>query len=836
MTAARESAERGIAPVGTGSITLVAPLDGWAGPVSAVPDPVFAGGMMGPGIAIDPTGDTLHAPCDATVVGMHEAGHAVTLRTGQGADLLLHIGIDSVALAGEGFRPLVDSGAAVVAGQPLIAFDLDLIVRRAAAATTPVLLIAGAFDVVPDVTGGRVTVGDPLLRLVATAPVDAAGPVAAATMIRRTLVVALPHGLHARPAARIAAAARGRDAQVMLSCGPHRAAAASMTGLLTLGAGHGATVAIEGGGREAAGVVAAIAAILTADDEPGVAPTAPVAARRDMRRHAPGTIAGVAAAPGSAIGPACRLHAAAPIVPADAGDVAAERAAFDTGLARLRHRLDGATGVLGAHRAMLDDPALLDAIGAAIDAGRGAAAAALAITQAQAQALAAADDARIAERGADLIDIGQRLAHAILGTAPDAIEVPAGGILLADDILPSQLAAIPPGRLAGIALAAGGPTAHVAIMAAGAGVPMAVALGRGIDAIPDGRIVMLDGDDGVLDPAPDDAALATAHARIAHAAAAEAAARADAGLTATTRDGRMVTVQANLGTAPEAAAAVAAGAEGCGLLRTELLFLDRAAPPSRDEQADAYRAIAAALAGRPLTIRLLDVGGDKPAPYLSLPHEDNPALGRRGIRILLNDPSLLETQLAAIVDATDTGPCRIMVPMVTGADEMAAVRAALDRVRGARTVALGAMIETPAAAIAADLIAAECDFLSIGSNDLTQYALAMDRGNPAVAAGVDGLHPAVLRLIAATCDGAARRDVPVGVCGGLAADAAAVPILIGLGVTSLSVPPGRVAAIRAVVARIDAGDAAAHARAALSDPSPRAVRDRARAYAEGDGA
>ena len=261
----------------------------------------------------------------------------------------------------------------------------------------------------------------------------------------------------------------------------------------------------------------------------------------------------------------------------------------------------------------------------------------------------------------------------------------------------------------------------------------------------------------------------------------------------------------------------------------------RTAAPSVDEQATEYRGVVAGLPDRPVVIRLLDVGGDKPAPYLAIPAEENPALGVRGIRVALARPEVLDAQLRAILSVPDVARCRIMVPMVASVDEMIAVRGALDALRGELgigPVPLGAMIETPAAAATADLIAGHADFLSIGSNDLTQYVLAMDRGNPALAAGIDGLHPAVLRLIEMTCRGAATRGVPVSVCGGLAADPLAAPILIGLGVRTLSVPPARIPSTKALVAALTLAATERLAAAALAAASAAEVRALARRFAE----
>jgi phosphocarrier protein FPr/phosphocarrier protein len=273
---------------------------------------------------------------------------------------------------------------------------------------------------------------------------------------------------------------------------------------------------------------------------------------------------------------------------------------------------------------------------------------------------------------------------------------------------------------------------------------------------------------------------------------------------------------------------VPAGAEGCGLLRTEFLFLDRQTPPSEDEQVEVYRAIAQALEGRPLTIRTLDIGGDKPAAYLQFPAEENPALGLRGVRVSLWRPDILKTQLRAMLRGIPAAQCRIMVPMIASLSELRQVRQILDAARAelgmADPVALGVMVETPAAAMTADLLAAEADFLSLGTNDLTQYGLAMDRGNPGMAASFDALHPAVLRLIAATTAGADQHDRRTGVCGGLASDIAAAPILIGLGVRGLSSVGGQIADLKAAIGKFTLAQCQALARQALAASSAAEVR------------
>jgi phosphoenolpyruvate-protein kinase (PTS system EI component) len=322
--------------------------------------------------------------------------------------------------------------------------------------------------------------------------------------------------------------------------------------------------------------------------------------------------------------------------------------------------------------------------------------------------------------------------------------------------------------------------------------------------------------------------LASAERRIANERQQRDQERATAQRLACTADGERIQVYANIGAPAEALQAVALGAEGCGLLRSEFLFLDRQAAPSEDEQLAVYQQVAAGLDGRPLTIRTLDVGGDKALDYLPMPHEDNPALGLRGVRTSLFRRDLLREQLRAILRVQPVSQCRILLPMVTDVAEVIAVREELAAVAVALGVpeppALGVMIETPAAAVLADALAREAEFFSIGTNDLTQYTLAMDRTHPQLAARLDGLHPAVLRLVASVCDAARRHAREVAVCGGLAMDLEAVPILLGLGVHELSVPPAAVPAVKACIASLDLEACRGLARRALQAATAQDVR------------
>ncbi|SEN00128.1 Phosphocarrier protein HPr /phosphoenolpyruvate--protein phosphotransferase /PTS system IIA component, Glc family [Sphingomonas gellani] len=828
------------------TITLAAPLDGWITPLSDVPDPVFAERMLGDGIAVDPVGDLLCAPCAGTVLSVQSTGHALTMTAEGGAQLLIHLGLDTVALGGRGFTVLVRGGDTVAAGTPLIRFDLDLLVREARAMVTPILLVGDGWQVRDRAAPGPIASGAPLMTL---ARVDPAAPPPSGTdgaLFERTLVVALPHGIHARPAARIATLARQQPAAVTIARNGEHADAVSPTGLMALTIGRGDTVTLSARGAGAEQSVGALIALIESgmNEAEAAAAQPPVVQAPSAADRPAGALTGVTAVPGLAVGIAHRLRTADLDVPEHGVGIAQEEAAFEaarqalSGDLTLRER--AATGparaIMEAHRALLDDPALLDAVRAGIVRGESAGHALRGAIRPLAGRLRAGGDARLAERADDMLDLERQLIARLFGNTTVPSSYPPGTILLADDLLPSDLMAIDAKALAGLVVERGGPTSHVAVLAASLGLPTLVAVGAALGGVDEGSRVVLDAGAGWVLADPDADLLDTARGRVADEARRGADMLARAGERCVTADGTRIEVFANLGSADDAAPAVARGAEGCGLLRTEFLFLDRDTMPTVAEQAAEYQRIAEGLEGRPLIVRLLDIGGDKPASYLPILAEENPALGLRGIRVSLAYPAVLEDQIRAILSVRPIGQCRIMLPMVAGLDEVRAVRAVLDRLRAELSitdpVALGIMVETPAAAVTADLFAAEVDFLSIGTNDLTQYVLAMDRGNPAVAGGVDGLHPAVLRLIGTTCDGGARQGRWTGVCGGLASDPLAVPILIGLGVTELSAAPAVVPEIKALVSTLSMAACRDHATAALRCDSAAGVRTLARRFAK----
>jgi phosphoenolpyruvate-protein kinase (PTS system EI component) len=462
--------------------------------------------------------------------------------------------------------------------------------------------------------------------------------------------------------------------------------------------------------------------------------------------------------------------------------------------------------IVEAGALMARDPALEAAVERAVtEEGRPADAAILAATDAHAALLAALPDELLAARAADVRSVGRRAARLAHGT-PTSTSGAAGGIAVAQDLGPADIADVQ-GWAHGIALAAGGPTAHAAIVARSLGLPMVTGLGPDLLAVAQGATLVLDGDKGhvLVDP-PEERQAAARDETAARTAARHAAIEARS-LPAVTTDGRELTVLANVASAAEVRAALDAGAEGVGLLRTELLCLETTHWPSEAEHRRALRPVLAPLAGRVATVRVLDFGGDKLPPFLA--DDDD---GSRGIALLLRHLAALEDQLAAILTEGAACRLRILLPMVDDVSQVVAVEQLLARARartGVKTGSLGAMIETPAAVADAPAIAARAAFLSIGTNDLTASTLGVDRFAAGTARADD---PRVLAAIARTVDAAHEAALTVEVCGEAAADPLMVPLLLGLGVDELSTGAARVGELRAQIRSLslDACRTAAH--------------------------
>jgi phosphoenolpyruvate-protein phosphotransferase len=466
--------------------------------------------------------------------------------------------------------------------------------------------------------------------------------------------------------------------------------------------------------------------------------------------------------------------------------------------------------IFTAHQEFLDDVEVMAKVKASIIEDR--ANAEMAVKSAfdeYAEALANMEDPYFQARAQDLVDVSERVLRCLQGHSEDGSSfLTEPSIVVATDLTPSDTVGFDRSKILGICTAKGGPTSHTAILARSIGIPAVVGASFEIDDLENDVLTILDGSEGSIIFGPSLYELDQAKEKKAAWESARAAQLAEADKPAVTLDGHRVEVAANIGGVSDAIKAVEMGAEGVGLFRTEFLYLDRTELLDLEDQISLYRDVFELMAGRPVVVRTLDIGGDKNVPYLGVAEEQNPFLGWRGIRMIRERPDLLENQLKALLTAGAEADLRIMVPMVSGVGEVLRAREIFDQVRQDlesggvlqdRKVEFGVMIEVPSAALLADHIAQHVDFFSIGTNDLTQYAMAVDRTNERVTVLASPLNPAVLRLISMTIEAGHRHGLWVGMCGELAGDPDAVPLLLGMGLDEFSMAPSSIPQVKQAI-------------------------------------
>ncbi len=656
------------------------------------------------------------------------------------------------------------------------------------------------------------------------------------------LTVRNPTGLHARPATTFVSLAKEFKSEVRVRQGEKVVNGKSLASLLKLGAEGGSVIRVMAQGPdEAAALQALKEAVESGLGEEEEAPAEAAAPAYEWEpEFGAKVIPGIPASPGLAIGPLRHFKHTKIVVEATAKDADLETLRLTQAIEAARVQLKdlyqevkarsgaGKASIFLAHAEFLDDPDLVTVVVGHINLGASAGYAWQQTIEQRVADLKKVNDPLIAERAVDLGDVGSRVLRFLAPQIEEGPLLPAEPVILAaEDLTPSDTAGLDPSLILGFCTAGGGATSHSAIIARALGIPAVVGAGPALLHQLEGGTVILDGNRGNLYVEPGPATLAAAQQAQQALAAQREAEKLRCYEPALMTDGHRVEVVANIGRVEEAEQAVNAGGEGVGLLRTEFLFLDRTSPPTEEEQFEAYRAMVQALNGLPIIIRTLDIGGDKAAPYLNMPAEENPFLGVRGIRLCLAKPELFRAQLRAIYRAAAYGPIRIMFPMISTLEDLVAAKTFAAEVRwelNAPSVDIGIMIEVPSAVMMADELAQQVDFFSIGTNDLTQYTLAMDRGHPMLAKQADGLHPAVLRMIERTVQAATTAGKWVGVCGGMAGDPKGAVLLAGLGVTELSMSIPSIAAIKAQLRRLSLEKCQAYAWQALTCRTAAEVR------------
>jgi phosphocarrier protein FPr len=678
-----------------------------------------------------------------------------------------------------------------------------------------------------------------------------------ALMAKVTLVN--PAGLHFGPAVLFVQTAAKSKADITvrnLTTGAGPVDAKRFNQVLSLGGEHSHEIEIAVRGADAQATLDELLALARAgfgekiaETPPATVPAAQPSAAIEGRGRL--TLRGIPASPGTAVGVAFsladRLGATAVTEQRSSRGVEVEQARYQAAttqaaseLADLAERMGRELGpeqsrIFQAHALALQDPDFVAAVQQAItNQGLTAEAAVFRATEDQAVRYEQMSGPRFQERAADMRDVQARMLRILSGAEEAAIHLPENAIVVAQDLAPSQTTMLDRSKVIAFCTERGGPTAHTAILARSIGIPAVVGLGTESYAqIKPGTLLAIDGSAGAVIIEPDAETVAAYRARHAEQAVARRAAYAAAQVVARTKDGHRVQVVANLATAADVQIALEAGAEGIGLLRTEFLFQDRAEPPTEEEQYEAYRQVAEAMSPRPVIIRTLDIGGDKPSPYLRMPPEMNPFLGWRAIRISLAMPEFFKMQLRAILRAALTGNVLMMFPMIAVRSEVeqalallveAAQELARASIPHADKVPTGIMVEVPAAAETPDLLAPAVDFFSIGTNDLTQYTFAADRGNARVAGLGDPLHPAVLRQISRVIEAAHARGRWVGLCGELAGQPEAIPVLLGLGLDEFSMSAASIPTAKEILARWTLPAAQVLAGQALNLPEGTAVR------------
>lgn len=458
--------------------------------------------------------------------------------------------------------------------------------------------------------------------------------------------------------------------------------------------------------------------------------------------------------------------------------------------------------IFDAHLLILEDPELLNMVKENISKGMNAESALDESAKFFETILSSLEDEYMRERANDIRDVTSRVIKILSHKEEiDLKSIPSCSIVVARELTPSQTAQMNKQNVRGFVTEKGGKTSHTAIIARTYEIPAVVGIGDITSLVRDGDFLIIDGNDGTVYVNPDESLIREYEKRLEEETRKKEELRKFLQIEARTQDSRRIKLVANIAHVDETDVALKNGAEGVGLFRTEFLFMDRTEPPSEEEQFEAYKTVLEKMGERPVIIRTLDIGGDKSIPYLNIPKEENPFLGCRAIRLCLAQQDLFKVQLRALLRASVYGNLKIMFPMISCIDEiiqtkeiMKEVKTELDKegIKYSEDFEIGIMVETPSAAIISDMLAEEVDFFSIGSNDLIQYTLVIDRTNDKVSYLYNPLHPAVLRLIKLTVDNAHKKGIEVGVCGEIASDLNMVPILIGLGVDELSVSPSKV--------------------------------------------
>lgn len=815
---------------------LKSPISGVIVPIYKIPDPLFSQESMGKGISIDPTSQILVSPCSGTVVQLHSAHHALTIQTEDGIEILIHIGIDSVQMKGRGFHPLIKIGDQVNVQTPLIKFDADLVAHEATSLLTQIIILNSELLSNIKIYSGVVKAGDDLVMSFDLTEKQFPNKTRrkAETLLNSQLKsmsvkIINPTGFHARPIAKIVSRSKQYQSEIFFEKNDIKADAKSIVSLLNLDVKQGDIINIITHGEDSELALKDLhevtGQILDSDngkqEKLELKPQPFLNIEQTLQKvDSEGIYYGVSASPGLTFGTIFHLQHNEIVVPESSQSPYEERKMLEHALEQAKVHLKtletsfknknliSKAAIFNAHEEILSDPYILSKVDQQISEGKSAAQAWKTTLFNEAQKLSSLNNELLAARATDLRDVGVRVLQLLVGQENKIqTTIPQDAILIAEDLTPSDAAQFQTSPIRGFCTITGSATSHVAILARSLGIPALAAINTSILELNNGIPVLLDGTNGFLKTHPTQNEIFEITKNHKKQEQEQKENLTHCQEISKTLDGITIHVLANISGVLEAEKASELGADGIGLLRSEFLFLQKRVAPTEEEQYECYFKIAQHFGKeKPLIFRTLDVGGDKPLPYLPIPKEENPFLGERGIRVGLDQPEILKTQIRALLKVSTHHPLQIMFPMVTRIEEIILLRQIIleesKKLSIQKTIPIGIMIEVPSSALLSDKFANYVDFFSIGTNDLTQYALAIDRGHPKLAPQVDGLHPAVLRLIQMTCKAAEKADKAVGVCGGIASDPVALPILMGLGIKEVSVSTPMIPKIKSYIRKL----------------------------------
>lgn len=711
---------------------------------------------------------------------------------------------------------------------PLVEGAIVVVVQASAGATVPQILAEarGALAL----KTGHLAAPIPLITLSTEMPAQTGETI--------QLTIQTKHGLHARPAAQLVLTANRFQAQIELRRGQKRANAKSINQVATLGAQYGDVIQVTAAGADATPALSALKQLAETNfgEKEGDLPPLPIRSETPLSQLPTAKSAkGVPASPGIALAPAWHYRPVTPsFTPYTIQDVPAEWARLQAALQHAQQELSQLQTTLPppeaqiflAHQLILQDPTLQTDLQQRLTNQALCAEAIWSQTISQlAQQYAQLDDPYLQARAGDVGDLEQRVLRHLLGVQMPQLTFSEPVILCAVELTPSDTAQLDPTYIQGLCCQHGTTNSHSAILARALGIPAIVGLGPILADVPTTQLIGMDGNSGQLWVDPTETERAQLQQKRANWLTQQRQAKQASQLLAHTADGKRIEISANIGGLHDARLALAYGAEGIGLFRTEFLFFNRQTPPTEEEQLAIYRQVAEQFSPRPLIVRTLDIGGDKPLPYLDLGKEENPFLGWRGIRFCLATPHIFKPQLRAILQASAGNSLRLMFPMISTLGELRAAKVAIAETQAELQaeglpfnpkMGIGIMIEVPAAVLIADQLAQEVDFFSIGTNDLTQYTMAADRGNPKVAALINPFQPAVLRMIQQTVEAGHRAGIWVGLCGELAGNPQAIPLLIGLGLDELSMNAPAIPTAKALLRQYTLAQTQKIAKTALS--------------------